>query len=372
MSTESCNNNTKIPIKSLVFTLIVQTLSNGILRLFPSNEQIANDLVWAIQQEAVQSLLEDNYNFILPLEPYKSNHETVKRWEHCQFLSSLVEVLQSDESSVMDINIVPMSITYDLKYEDLFDSSAKSLLKSTLYNATKLLVGILYPGSKGCGQVRLDFDQPFSLKEFIKNTDNNKYWDALGIDGFVQNLHNHVLWNSFNLRRFSACDTYSFIKFNKQNQNEVHTFKRLIADIRAKHRDVAFSGDSLSIAKYASKLTSYKGLERSLSSVIHMYLGEMVISSAICALLKTAAISCYKGTNAQIMIGSKQNLLDEAELLINLVEYEFPLVTPPCKDSVEYFLLESFDNFTGNNPQYYEDLLAGISAHLKFGTTQLK
>jgi hypothetical protein len=317
--------------------------------LFPSNEQLASDLVWAVQQEAVQSLLEDKYNFILPLEPYKSNHETVKRWEHCQFLSSLVEVLQSNESSVMDINIVPMSISYDLKYEDLFDSSAKSSLKSIIYSAAKFLVRILCPGSKGCGQVRLDFDQPFSLKEFIKNTDkNNTKIDANGVDGFVLNLHNHVLWNSFNLRRFSACDTYSFVKFNKQNQNTVHTFKKVIADIKAKHRDVAFSGDSLSVAKYASKLSSLICVERNLSSsVLQMYLGEMVISSAICALLKTTAISCYKGTHAQIMIGSKQNLLDEAKLLINLVEYEFPLVTPPCKDSVEYFILESFDNFKG-------------------------
>ena len=162
------------------------------LRLFPSNQQLADDLVWAVQQEAVQSLLEDNYNFIFPLEPYKANRETVKRWEQCQFLSSLVEVLQSNESSVMDINIVPMSITYDLKYEDLFDSSATSTLKSIFYNGARLLIKIMCPISTGCGQVRLDFDQPFSLNEFIKNTDrNNTAPDADFIEGFQLKMFCH-------------------------------------------------------------------------------------------------------------------------------------------------------------------------------------
>merc|ERR1719414_393265 len=101
--------------------LFKRAFSNGKFRLLPPNEQMSSDLVWSVQQEVIQSLLEDRSNLIVSLNPYKVNCETVKREEQCQFLSSLIEVLQSDNPTVMDINIVPMSLTYDMKFENLFD-----------------------------------------------------------------------------------------------------------------------------------------------------------------------------------------------------------------------------------------------------------
>ena len=71
------------------------------------------------------------------------------------------------------------------------------------------------------------------------------------------------------------------------------------------------------------------------------------MATAVCGLLKTSSISSYVGTHAQIFAGSKDELLSQAKLLLNLVQYEFPGVTLPCKDNVDYFLMESLDNFVG-------------------------
>ena len=75
--------------------------------------------------------------------------------------------------------------------------------------------------------------------------------------------------------------------------------------------------------------------------------GELVVATAGVGLLNTSAISSYVGTHAQIFAGSKDALLSQAKLLLDLVQYEFPGVTRPCKDNVDYFLMESLDNFVG-------------------------
>ena len=333
----------------MVFTFIDWYTSAGNFRLLPSNEQIKSDLVWAIQQEVIQSLLEDKNNFVISLKPYKVNYETVKREEQCQFLSSIIEVLQSGESPVKDINIVPMSLTYDLKFEELFDLNTSSSILGIVSKLTKLLPIFLFPGNVGCGKVRVDFDQPFSVLEFMKNAEkyNNNSLEY-DVERYTENLHNHVVWNSYNLRRFSACDVYFFSKLNMSHLDFIPSFEKIVTDIKAKKRDVAFSGDSATAINYASKLIRQVQRERKLSSdIIQLYLGEMVMSSATCALLNTSAISCYKGTHAQIRVGSKQALIEEAKLLISLVAYEFPQVTPPCKDNIDEFVLENYDNFIG-------------------------
>ena len=331
--------------------LFKRAFSNGKFRLLPPNEQMSSDLVWSVQQEVIQSLLEDRSNLIVSLNPFKVNCETVKREEQCQFLSSLIEVLQSDKPTVMDINIVPMSLTYDMKFENLFDWDSGLSLQALFSNMTKLFSILLLPGQIGCGKVRLDLDQPFSLREFIKNAD--KYSDSSNeydAERYTQSLHNHLVWNSCNLRRFSACDIYSFSKFHVPHLNLVPSFEKVVADIRTKNRDVAFSGQTLPVIDYASKFGHRMQGNINLSKdLLSLYLGEMVMSSATCALLNTSAISTYKDTHAQIKIGSKPALLEEAKLLINLVHYEFPSITPPCKDNLDEFLMDIFDNFVGNN-----------------------
>ena len=310
---------------------------------------MSSDLVWAIQQEVIQSLLEDKNNFILSLKPYKVNHETVKRDEQCQFLSSVIEVLQSGESPLIDINIVPMSLTYDIKFEEIFDLNTSSSILDISSNVTKLLSLLLSPGNVGCGRVRVDFDQPFSLKEFMKNAEQyNNNSNEYDVEHFTENLHNHLVWNSFNLRRFSVCDVYFFSKLNMSHLDFIPNFEKVVTDIKVKNRDVAFSGDSIAAITYASKLIHQVQKRRNLSSdIVQLYLGEMVMSSATCALLNTSAISCYKGTHAEIRVGSKHALIEEAKILISLVAYEFPQVTPPCKDNLDEYLLENFDNFIG-------------------------
>ena len=310
---------------------------------------MSSDLVWAIQQEVIQSLLEDKNNFILSLKPYKVNHETVKRDEQCQFLSSVIEVLQSGESPLIDINIVPMSLTYDIKFEEIFDLNTSSSILDISSNVTKLLSLLLSPGNVGCGRVRVDFDQPFSLKEFMKNAEQyNNNSNEYDVEHFTENLHNHLVWNSFNLRRFSVCDVYFFSKLKMSHLDFIPNFEKVVTDIKVKNRDVAFSGDSIASITYASKLIHQVQKRRNLSSdIVQLYLGEMVMSSATCALLNTSAISCYKGTHAEIRVGSKHALIEEAKILISLVAYEFPQVTPPCKDNLDEYLLENFDNFIG-------------------------
>ena len=351
LSVKTSNQPTKI---SSTWSRFDGAFSNGTFQLVPSSEQLTSDLAWAVQQEVIQSLLEDKNNFLLPLQPYKTNHETVKRWEQCQFLSSLVEVLYSNDSSVMDISIVPMAISYDIKLEDLSESSKKTSILNKLFKGWAFLTKILYPGSKGCGRARIDFDQPFSLLDFMKNTEKNCVkTEEYNTETVTQNLYNHILWNSFNLRRFSACDIYSFAKHNRPNIDLPETFQKVTTDIRAKHRDLTFMGAPNAVVSYASTISNNLYLERNIyNDVIQIYLGEMIISAAICALLKTTAIDCYKGTHAQVIVGSKEDLLEEAKLLLDLVEYEFPLVAPPCKDSNEYFLMESLDNFLGKTFEY--------------------
>jgi hypothetical protein len=157
-------------------------------------------------------------------------------------LSSLFEIFESKaDSLVVDINIVPMSITYDMKIEEKFElDCTKETHGYSAFQWLKFLWKLFLSGNQNCGRARVDFDQPFSLLEFrqtnqekitsSRETSKEAVSDA---ENFTIMLNNHVLWNNYNLRRFATSDIYSFVMLNKPKPDAVDSFDRVTSDIKA-------------------------------------------------------------------------------------------------------------------------------------------
>ena len=143
-----------------------------------------------------------------------------------------------------------MSVSYDLTYEEITGFETFSFWK-----LFKLWIG-LDSGSRG--SVRVDVDQPFSVKEFVQTWKRKNESDT----NHETFLLNHLKWNVGRLHRFSSLELLSFLiafKFVERNVVRLseleESFEALRMDLlERKKGDFNFSGKSNDALRHALAL----------------------------------------------------------------------------------------------------------------------
>jgi len=221
-------------------------------------------------------------------------------------------------AGIEDVMIVPMTASYSLPCGR----------------------GTLWSWLTGRGQARLDIDQPFSLREHLKN--------ATGAGDRSEKLVRHIAYNRLKLARITSTQLLAFITHTSYT-------KEMTIDIIARHmdevRDVlghrgvdfAFSGDSVDVVRKAIDLLGGELEEGSVvklnidsSHLVKMstavsvhYLTEALVATAVQSLVKDhlPGYAPSQRHNHTSLAVSMEQILERAGLLVKLLR---PVLAPPC------------------------------------------
>ena len=149
--------------------------------------------------------------------------------------------------------MVPVTLSYDLTLEELTDIQTFSFWK-----VFKIWMG--FEPATG-GLVRLDIDQPFSLREFIQTWSQKQNSDLPELR-HESTLTEHLKWNIAKLHRFTSVELLSFLlgyKLLDKNLAKVTELEKLFDELRRdlferKKRDFSFSGNSKDALAHAFDL----------------------------------------------------------------------------------------------------------------------
>ena len=120
---------------------------------FQMFENIVEDITWSVQQATVSSIFSNLGNILVFLEPEVCTEGRPNLAMDMNILDHTLQCLYDDV--INDVQIVPIGISYQGTPVEKWPQS--------FYQLLKLFLGI-WPSSQS--YVRVDFDQPFSLKEF--------------------------------------------------------------------------------------------------------------------------------------------------------------------------------------------------------------
>lgn len=141
------------------------------------------------------------------------------------------------------MQVVPVSLSYDLTLEEITGTETLSFWK-----LFKVWMG--FEPTIG-GIVRVDIDQPFSIREFIQ-TWSQKQDSNLPELRHESTLIEHLKWNVVKLHRFTSVELLSFLlgyKLPDMKRVKMSELEKLFDELRRdlferKKRDCAFSGSS--------------------------------------------------------------------------------------------------------------------------------
>nr|XP_042908342.1 glycerol-3-phosphate acyltransferase 1, mitochondrial [Parasteatoda tepidariorum] len=343
----------------------------------------------SVLQNYIRECLKVGYNFELFVDEDNSVPDHVHLDKYQLFPTIIESVLNG---SIEDANICVVSISYEkfpsgnIVQEKLGQSEIKNSLLTTIYSLWKMI-------HMRFGNVRINFGQPFSIKEFIQTwkqslpskiptTDtppsspiNNS--SAVAKQEFVEllqhvqkNLKKHLVYDavfstplmSTHLLAFLLLTQYRKGATQQQLQNSMDWLRGLLAN---KKRDTGFTGQSLPVIKRAVeflgkdlissevvdmewtssdlennnvKITIYKPvinlphvleLQHYASHVVPVFIIDSIVVNAIYALVDVE-ICHFRHCDSQLYV-SRDKLIDKAIELSDLLEYEFVTI-PPCSD----------------------------------------
>ena len=304
----------QLVLDSIDLNPVVVLNSNGskegkCIRPFSWQDQEDNEgYSWAVQQQVLETMLSRSTDFLLFLETdYQPTLNACNRQTDLLFLQALIEALSNEDLS--DINIVPVSITYDGSNGD----------QSGLLN------------TQSFGSIRIDFDEPLSLKELSQSFRNNYCLDdedQYATPQIVKYLVSHVLWTLTHLKRQSLTDVGQFLKSSRlfPGQTLSNRIKTITKEMRGRGVDTAFSGTA---DEAIEKCVIHPQLS---SNITNVFIYEAVTAASICSLLSVGSLGVYVDSHAQIAIGGQDEVFEKAAMLASLLQVEFPAIRPPCKD----------------------------------------
>ncbi|XP_072027062.1 glycerol-3-phosphate acyltransferase 1, mitochondrial-like isoform X2 [Amphiura filiformis] len=188
---------------------------------------------------------------------------------------------------IQDAYLVPVSVSYEKILEGDFNREQMGLPKQK-ENFFKAIQGILHVLKSNYGHVRVDFAQPFSLKEYMEKahmpavpssdlpvvrpqspitlkksaSDHSLYGADIVIEDqrqLIKGLGDHVICDAVNVNTVMSTNLVAFLLLTK-HRNGVH-FSKLVKDadwlkgeIISRGRDVGFTGKTEDVVKHAIKL----------------------------------------------------------------------------------------------------------------------
>ncbi|RWS14006.1 Glycerol-3-phosphate acyltransferase 1-like protein [Dinothrombium tinctorium] len=192
------------------------------------------------------------------------------------------------EGVVEDVYIVPIGISYEKLMDGNFVSEqlGKPKVMESFSLAAKAIWSKLH---SSFGNVRVDFCQPFSLKEYLRGTSINSSRDKTdcvactrdspqvrnspsstslyGIDVVVSDdkrqiintFAKHIVYDAFNNSALMSTQLLAFLLLNKFRKGATlhqmtHSMSWLREQLKNRRRDVGFSGDSVDVVRHACNL----------------------------------------------------------------------------------------------------------------------
>ncbi|ESP00725.1 hypothetical protein LOTGIDRAFT_112564 [Lottia gigantea] len=287
---------------------------------------------------------------------------------------------------IPDAYIVPVSISYDKLIDGNFCREQMGLPKvsESFFRAVKAIINVFI---SDYGSVRMDFAQPFSLKEFLdvhKRSDGDSTCIDVTPDsppnmtssypnltsaicaspdldrGIVENLGKHIVHTATQCTALMSTHLVCFLLLTKYrngaNINELSlSMKILVKEIREHGRDIGFSGDMSdaihnAVGLLGSKLTSVEMDSKNQNilmvkpnlnlphvfelayygnNVISVFLMESIVAIAIVYVSKNPKTK----SSGEIEV-TKEEIIETAAEICNILSQEFIFI-PPCKNLME-------------------------------------
>lgn len=228
-------------------------------------------------QSYIHTALQNGQNIQLFLEDEPTSTGKA-RLPKLGLLSSIIDAY--NDGIVSDILIVPISLNYEKLPEDgIVDKMLYKRSRSTLIKALQLCKQLW---TSVCGEVRIDFHEPFSLHE-IKNVVKVKYNEQhnypqhhykrllhsstsslLALDcpekscSFTQIVAHHVVYNAINSIPIMSTNAVAFLLLT-QFRNSSVTLEELASELEKLEKElilknIAFNGKSGDVIIYAATL----------------------------------------------------------------------------------------------------------------------
>lgn len=309
-------------------------------------------------------------------------------------------VVDAQLNEVMeDAYIVPISINYEKILDGSFSREQMGLskVKETFMGAMKAIWSVF---CSDFGSVRVEFCQPFSLKEYLVKTQPpqpspphsnmssgqdsppesppplhkaGSVTSLFGTDIMVEEqrhtikqLSEHIVHTCVHATPVMCTNMVAFLLLTKYREGT--TMDQLIKDfdwlreqMKNHNRDVAFVGTSSEVTHYACALLGSGLIQRSENRVVptlclptvfelsyysntlvSVYLLESVL---VCSVIYHCDIGLFVPSQisaADVLSASMDDIMDTACEICELLKYEF-ICIPPC-DKLEEILIETLHN----------------------------
>ncbi|XP_048748231.2 glycerol-3-phosphate acyltransferase 1, mitochondrial-like [Ostrea edulis] len=306
-------------------------------------------------------------------------------------LSIIKETLSSGQ--VEDVYIVPVSINYEKLMDGNFSREQLGLPKKpeTFIGALQALLNVC---RTRYGSVRVDFCQPFSLKEYLQNTQSGQssvqgsepnsdgelsadsdpptprviqrlgsvsslYGTDIGEENrqVVMALAEHITYTSTNSTALMSTNLLAFLLLKKHRQGVdkgqlASDLKWLISELKVRQRDVGFSGEPETVVHYASLLLGENLVTRTIesSSSVEFYKSSTELSAIVelsyysnavlspfllesvisCAIIYRCEVSLDNTPGHVTCSATNEEILETAVKICRLLGHEFTFVSP-CK-----------------------------------------
>lgn len=317
-------------------------------------------------------------------------------------LSVIKETLCSGH--VEDVYIVPIGINYEKLMDGNFSTEQLGLPKKpeTFIGAIKALLKVCRT-QYGC--VRVDFCQPFSLKEYLQNTQSSQssvqgsepnsdgelspdsepstppviwrhgsmsslYGTDVGEENrqLVKSLAEHITYTGTQSTALMSTNLLAFLLLKKYRQGVemsqlAEDMDWLISELKVRQRDVGFTGEPEEVIHYASLLLGENLVTRTtessppavfykpnkeLAAIVELsyysnaVLSPFVLESVIsCAVISCCDVSLDNTPGHVTCSATREEILATAVEICQLLKYEFIFVSP-CKQ-LEEVLAEELD-----------------------------
>ncbi|XP_031560816.1 glycerol-3-phosphate acyltransferase 1, mitochondrial-like isoform X2 [Actinia tenebrosa] len=304
------------------------------------------------------------------------------------------------EGIVPDVLIVPVNISYEKTFETSYSRELLGEPKrpETFYEAVKGIFQVL--GSR-YGHIRVDFSQPFSLKEFSENMDLSVSMQEFGstmvarssvtsspASSMLRNVSDlslsdfgedkcfsltkvlgyHVIYDAVQCSAVMSTNMLAFLFIYNHRKGAsfdelVYSFDELRQEILSRGRDVGFSGKTPDVVQHALELlgnlvdVEENGEEKYIKPrlrvpevidlhnysnlVLCIFALEAVVACSICAVAQENDIEITDIEQEQSL--PQTMIIEKAEDLCELLQKEFIFI-PPCA-SLEARLKETIDKF---------------------------
>uniref|UniRef100_A0A9J8D9V5 Glycerol-3-phosphate acyltransferase 1, mitochondrial n=1 Tax=Cyprinus carpio carpio TaxID=630221 RepID=A0A9J8D9V5_CYPCA len=383
----AAGNNLNIPILS---TLIRKLGGFFIRRKLDETSDGKKDMLYRSLLHAVKELLRQQQFLEVYLEGTRSRSGKPSP-AHAGMLSFVVDTLCAN--SIPDVLIVPVGISYDRIIEGNYNSEqlGKPKKNESLWG---IACGVFRMLRKNYGCVRVDFTQPFSLKEYLDTQRSRHLQAPLTLEQIllptiiaaqydedhlnsrdlsdeprrrqvIANLAKHVLFTASKSSAIMSTHIVACLLLYRHRQGVllsklVEDFFNMKEEILSRDFDLGFSGNSEDVVMHALSLlgncVNVTSTNRNTEFIIapsntvpalfelnfysnglfHVFFADAIIACSALALLREQSATSVSGQNSSSVLLSQERLIRRAAGLSHFLSNEVA-VAMPCQTLYQVF-----------------------------------